>query len=156
MPNKTSISKSKKITSGFVKANERVTLQLCFNASGDFLINPLMVYRSQDPRSLSVGYKYRFLWIVSKLFCSWRRNYKNNLDFKTVLVLDNAPGYSRELEVTRSNIKVISVLQSMNQGILPAFKLYYVEESSKWYMTPWNVILIWELCIIESLQESMP
>ncbi|GBP09937.1 Tigger transposable element-derived protein 1 [Eumeta japonica] len=50
MPNKTFISKSEKSAPGFKAAKDRVTLLLCFNASGDCVIKPLMLYRSFNPR----------------------------------------------------------------------------------------------------------
>ncbi|GBP89339.1 Tigger transposable element-derived protein 1 [Eumeta japonica] len=59
-------------------------------------------------------------------------------DFKALLVLDNAPGHPRELETMHPNIKVTflppnttALLQPMDQGIIQAFKLYYIRRTFK-------------------------
>lgn len=87
-------------------------------------------------------------WVTSVIFCECFLNCffpevetylkKNNLDFKTVLVLDNAPGHLRSLEAMRPYIKVIflppnttALLQPMDQGIVQAFKLYYIRRTFK-------------------------
>ena len=51
-------------------------------------------------------------WVRNVIFCDWFPNYyvpevETNLDFKSVLVLDNDPGHPREFEALHPNIKVI-------------------------------------------------
>lgn len=52
--------------------------------------------------------------------------------------MDNAPGHPRELEAMHPNIKVTflppnttALLQPMDQGIIQAFKLYYIRRTFK-------------------------
>ncbi len=60
------------------------------------------------------------------------------LKLKALLVLDNAPGHPRKLETMHPNIKVkflppntSALLQTMDQGIIQAFKLYYIRRTYK-------------------------
>lgn len=196
MPSKTFISKSEKSAPGFKAAKDRITLLLCSNASGDCLIKPLMLYRSLNPRALKNQNKdllpvfwraNKKAWVTSAVFCDWFRNCfvpevenylkKSNLNFKAVLALDNAPGHPRELETMHPNIKVIflppnttALLQPMDQGIIQAFKLYYIRRTFKIIMDTMesnpdmNVIQCWKFfdiakCIVnikESLDELKP
>lgn len=196
MPNKTFISKAEKYASGFKAAKDRVTLLLCSNASGDCVIKPLMLYRSLNPRALKNQNKDNLpvfwrsnkkAWVTSAIFCDWFRNCfvpevetylkKNNLDFRAVLLLDNAPGHPRELETMNPNIKVTflppnttALLQPMDQGVIQAFKLYYIRRSFKLILDnmecdpEMNVMQCWKnfdisKCIVnikESLQELRP
>lgn len=196
MPNKTYISKNEKSASGFKAAKDRVTLLLCSNASGNCLIKPLMLYRSLNPRALKNKNKDNLpvfwrsnkkAWVTSVIFCDWFQNCfvpevetylkKNNLDFKAVLVLDNAPGHPCELEAMHPNIKVVflppnttALLQPMDQGIIQAFKLYYIRRTFKIILDTMecdpdmNVMQCWKkfdiaMCIVnikESLQELKP
>lgn len=196
MPNKTFISKSEKSAPGFKAAKDRVTLLLCSNASGDCVIKPLMLYRSLNPRALKNQNKddlpvfwraNKKAWVTSAIFCDWFRNCfvsevetylkKKNLDFKAVLVLDNAPGHPRELETMHPNIKVTflppnttALLQPMDQGIIQAFKLYYIRRTFKIVLDnmecdpDMNVMECWKKfdiakCIVnikESLEELKP
>lgn len=196
MPNKTFISKSEKSAPGFKAAKDRVTLLLCSNASGDCVIKPLMLYRSLNPRALKNQNKDNLpvfwrankkAWVTSAVFCDWFRNCfvkeveiylkKKNLDFKALLVLDNAPGHPRELEAMHPNIKVTflppnttALLQPMDQGIIQAFKLYYIRRTFKIVLDnmecdpDMNVMECWKKfdiakCVVnikESLEELKP
>ena len=196
MPNKTFISKSEKSAPGFKAAKDRVTLLLCSNASGDCVIKPLMLYRSLNPRALKNQNKDNLpvfwrankkAWVTSAIFCDWFRNCfvsevetylkSKNLDYKALLVLDNAPGHPRELETMHPNIKVTflppnttALLQPMDQGIIQAFKLYYIRRTFKIILDnmecdpDMNVMECWKKfdiakCIVnikESLQELKP
>uniref|UniRef100_A0A2A4JVK0 HTH CENPB-type domain-containing protein n=1 Tax=Heliothis virescens TaxID=7102 RepID=A0A2A4JVK0_HELVI len=196
MPNKIFISKSEKSAPGFKAAKDRVTLLLCSNASGDCVIKPLMLYRCLNPRALQNQNKDNLpvfwradkkAWVTSAVFCDWFRNCfvpevetylkSKNLDFKAVLVLDNAPGHPRELGTMHPNIKVTflppnttALLQPMDQGIIQAFKLYYIRRTFKFILDnmecnpDMSVMECWKKfdiakCIInikESLQELKP
>ncbi|XP_056646093.1 tigger transposable element-derived protein 1-like [Diorhabda sublineata] len=167
MPNKTFSSKSEKSAPGFKAAKDRVTLLLCSNASGDCVIKPLMLYRSFNTRALKNQNKDNLpvFWrankkagVTSAIFCDWFRKCfvseveKQNLDFKALLLLDNSPGHPRELETMHPNIKVsfllpntTALLQLMDQGIIQAFKLYYI-----------RIILHIIVNMKESLEELKP
>ncbi|GFT74600.1 tigger transposable element-derived protein 1 [Trichonephila clavipes] len=102
----------KKTASGFKAAKDRVTLLLCSNASGDRMLKPLLVNRSLKPRALK-GKDLNTLpvhwmankkaWVTTAIFTEWFNkcfvpeveNYMNEmgLEFKILLILDNAPGH---------------------------------------------------------------
>ncbi|CAH2092810.1 unnamed protein product [Euphydryas editha] len=77
--NKTFISISEKSAPGFQVAKDRATLLLCSNASGDFVIKPLvLLYRSLNPLvlknqnkdDLSVFWRAnKKAWVTSTIFC---------------------------------------------------------------------------------------
>ncbi|GFS62120.1 tigger transposable element-derived protein 1 [Trichonephila clavipes] len=112
MPTRTYIAKSEKTASGFKAAKDRVTLLLCSNASGDRMLKPLLVNRSLKPRALK-GKDLNTLpvhwmankkaWVTTAIFTEWFNecfvpeveNYMNEmgLEFKILLILDNAPGH---------------------------------------------------------------
>lgn len=151
LPNKIHISKT------LAEFNDKVTLLLCSNASGDCLIKPLMLNRSLNPKALKNKNKEslpvfwranRKPWVTSAVFTEWFLHCfvpeveeyltKMNLETKAVLVLGNASGHPRLLEVNHPNIRVIflpantaPMLQPMNQGIIRAFKLNYIRNTFK-------------------------
>ncbi|GFT17732.1 tigger transposable element-derived protein 1 [Trichonephila clavipes] len=112
MPTRTYIAKSEKTASGLKDAKDRVTLLLCSNASGDRMLKPLLVNRSLKPRALK-GKDLNTLpvhwmankkaWVTTAIFTEWFNkcfvpeveNYMNEmgLEFKILLILDNAPGH---------------------------------------------------------------
>ncbi|UYV73357.1 hypothetical protein LAZ67_10002836 [Cordylochernes scorpioides] len=111
MPTRTYIAKSEKKASGFKAAKDRVSLLLCSNASGDRMLKPLLVNRSLKPRALK-GKDLNTLpvhwmankkaWVTTAIFTEWFNkcfvpeveNYMKEmgLEFKILLILDNAPG----------------------------------------------------------------
>ncbi|GFV39008.1 tigger transposable element-derived protein 1 [Trichonephila clavipes] len=112
MPTRTYIAKSEKTASGFKAAKDRVTLLLCSNASGDRMLKPLLVNRSLKPRALKGKDLNRLpvhwmankkAWVTTAIFTEWFNkcfvpeveNYMNEmgLEFKILLILDNAPGH---------------------------------------------------------------
>ncbi|UYV80478.1 hypothetical protein LAZ67_19000269 [Cordylochernes scorpioides] len=150
MPTRTYIAKSEKNASGFKAAKDRVTLLLCSNASGDRMLKPLLVNRSLKPRALK-GKDLNTLpvhwmankkaWVTTGIFTEWFNkcfvpeveNYMKEmgLEFKILLILDNAPGHPN---LEHPNIKVVffipnttSLIQPLDQGIISTFKKYYVK-----------------------------
>lgn len=158
MPDKTFISKNAKSCPGRKVLKDRITLLLCGNASGDFLVKPMLVYKSANPRALKGVDKTTLpvywranqkAWVTEEVFKGWFNNCfapelekylkKKNLDFKVLLLLDNAPGHPQNL--THPNIKIMffppnttSLLQPMDQGIIYTFKMYYVRRSLQWIL----------------------
>ncbi|GFW09237.1 tigger transposable element-derived protein 1 [Trichonephila clavipes] len=130
MPTRTYIAKSEKTASGFKAAKDRVTLLLCSNASGDRMLKPLLVNRSLKPRALK-GKDLNTLpvhwmankkaWVTTAIFTEWFNecfvpeveNYMNEmgLEFKILLILDNAP-------VTEA-WKQFNILNCVNHVALP-------------------------------------
>lgn len=85
-------------------------------------------------------------WVTTKIFEDWFQNIfakesetyikSKNLDFKILLLVDNAPCHPKNLE--HANIKVLflppnttSLLQPLDQGIISTFKSYYIKKSLK-------------------------
>jgi hypothetical protein len=83
-------------------------------------------------------------WMTESLFKDWFFNcfiseveayLKDiNLDFKLLLLLDNAPGHPKDLQ--QPNVKVIflppnttSLIQPINQGIIATFKAFYIRRT---------------------------
>ena len=59
-----------------------------------------------------------------------------NLAFKVLLLVNNAPRHPRDLKVAHPNIKVIflvpnttSLIQPLDQGIIATFKMYYTRRT---------------------------
>ncbi|UYV74410.1 TIGD1 [Cordylochernes scorpioides] len=134
-----------KNASGFKAAKDRVTLLLCSNASGDRMLKLLLVNRSLKPRALK-GKDLNTLpvhwmankkaWVTTAIFTEWFNKCfvpeRWVLEFKILLILDNAPGH---LNLEHPNIKVVfffppnttSLIQPLDQGIISTFKKYYVK-----------------------------
>lgn len=151
MPSRTFLSKSEKKAPGFKAAKDRLTLLFCVNASG-FMIKSLLVYKSQNPRALKGKDKDHLpvfwrsnkkAWVTGELFRDWFTNCfipevkayleSKNLPFKVLLLVDNAPGHP---QIDHPNVKLMflpanttSILQPLDQGVIAAFKAYYVRRT---------------------------
>jgi hypothetical protein len=94
-----------------------VTLLLCSNASGSYLLKLLLIAHSEnsralknkDKRKLPVHWKSnRKAWMTGDIFGQWFKNNfvkevksfleKKNLSFKILLILDNAPSHPSMLK----------------------------------------------------------
>ncbi|GFX89143.1 tigger transposable element-derived protein 1 [Trichonephila clavipes] len=133
MPTRTYIAKSEKTTSGFKAAKDRVTLLLCSNASGDRMLKPLLLNRSLKPRALK-GKDLNTLpvhwmankkaWVTTAIFTEWFNkcfvpeveNYMNEmgLEFKILLILDNAPGGEGFDDFGEHDIEELLVDEALN------------------------------------------
>ena len=61
---------------------------------------------------------------------------ENNIDNKSLLLVDNAPAHPQQMEDWCENVQVVflppnttSLLQPMDQGVIAAFKAYYVKHT---------------------------
>ncbi|UYV78809.1 hypothetical protein LAZ67_16002855 [Cordylochernes scorpioides] len=133
MPTRTYIAKSEKNASGFKAAKDRVTLLLCSNASGDRMLKPLLVNRSLKPRALK-GKDLNTLpvhwmankkaWVTTAIFTEWFNkcfvpeveNYMKEmgLEFKILLILDNAPGGEGFDDFGEHDIEELLVDEALN------------------------------------------
>ena len=152
MPDRTYIAKSEKKASGFKASKDRITLLLCSNASGDRILKPLVINRFLRPRALK-GKDIQQLpvhwmanskaWVTAAIFNDWFNNCfvpeiekymkQKGLDFKALLVVDNAPGH---MHLEHPNVKVIflppnttSLIQPLDQGIISTFKKYFIKQT---------------------------
>ncbi|KAF0746713.1 tigger transposable element-derived protein 1-like [Aphis craccivora] len=154
MPSRTFLSKNEKTAPGFKAAKDRLTLLLCANACG-FMIKSMVVYKSLKPRAfkskdmnhLPVFWRANNkAWVTAQIFSDWFTNCfipqvemylkLKNLPFKALLLIDNAPGHPPSLKFQHSNIEVMfmppnttSLLQPLDQGVIAAFKAYYVRRT---------------------------
>ncbi|MEE6465495.1 hypothetical protein FKM82_006570 [Ascaphus truei] len=123
MPSRSYIAKEEKSMPGFKVAKDRQTLLLGSNAAGDFKLKPLLVYHTENPRAFK-GYakstlpviwkSNRKAWVTGSLFEDWFQHQfipavqlycmNQNLDFKALLLLDNAPGHPVYLDDHHPNI----------------------------------------------------
>ncbi|XP_032871920.1 tigger transposable element-derived protein 1-like isoform X2 [Amblyraja radiata] len=151
MPERTYIHQESRTTAGFKACTDCVTLLLGGNVSG-FKLKPLLIYHSENPRALKnvskhllpVYYRHnRKAWMTSVMFEGWfvncfvpqAREYcrQNHVPFKLLLVLDNGPGHPPHIGDLHPNVKVVylppyttALIQPMGQGVIAAFKAYYV------------------------------
>lgn len=155
MPSRTYIAKEEKSMLGYKAAKDRLTLLLCANAAGDFKLKPLLVYHSENPRAFK-GYSKAFLPVIWKsnrqagvnrnIFEDWFNHHfvpsvreycnRNQLPFKALLILDDAPGHTLTLDDMHPDVKVVflppnttSLLQPMGQGIIASFKACYLRST---------------------------
>jgi hypothetical protein len=152
MPERTYISKEEKTMPRFKAAKDRLTLLLGGNASGNYRLKPLLIYHSENPRALKditkatlpVYYRSnRKAWIAIPLFEDWFINCfipevekycrENDIPFRILLVLGNAPGHPVHLDDFHPDVKVVflppnttSLIQPMDQGVMANFKAYYL------------------------------
>ncbi|XP_025836241.1 LOW QUALITY PROTEIN: tigger transposable element-derived protein 1-like [Agrilus planipennis] len=155
MPSRTFISQEEKSMPGFKAAKDRLTLLLGSNVEGDLKLKPLLVYRFENPRALKNYVKSTLpviwkanpkAWVTSILFEEWFTKHfipevkqycsKNNLAYKALLILDNAPGHPVRIADIDPQIKVVflppnttSLLQPMDQGVIASFKAYYLRRT---------------------------
>lgn len=172
MPNRTYVAKSQKAVGGFKVAKDRVTLLFCSNASGDRMLKPLLVNRALKPRSMK-GQDFNKLpvhwmankkaWVTTVIFTEWFnkcfvpevRRYLNAkcLEFKVLLILDNAPGHP---VLEHPNVQfcflppnTTSLIQPLDQGIIATFKIHYVKQTFQYVLDKLNdetltVIDVWK------------
>jgi DDE superfamily endonuclease len=155
MPSRTYLAEKERSQPGYKVSKDRLRLLLGGNASGDFKLKPLLVYRTENPRdlrgcsnsSLTVIWRSnKKAWMKQQIFKDWFKTYfcpvvecyckNNNLDFKILLLIDNAPGHSISISDFHENVKVLflppnttSLLQPMDQGIISTFKAYYLRRT---------------------------
>ncbi|XP_068226561.1 tigger transposable element-derived protein 1-like [Palaemon carinicauda] len=155
MPSRTYISREEKSMPGYKAAKDRLTSMLGANASGDCKLKPLLVYRAANPRAFKNINKSTLpviwmsnlkAWVTLAIFQDWFNLHfipevklychENNIPFKILLVLDNAPGHPPHLDDFHPDVQVIylppnttSLLQPMDQGIIANFKKYYTRRT---------------------------
>ncbi|XP_037368771.1 tigger transposable element-derived protein 1-like [Talpa occidentalis] len=151
MPTRTSIAKEEKNSKGFKPGKDKLKVLLCSNASGDFLIKPMLLHRHGNPcplkrqcqKHVSVFMRgNNKIWITEKLFLDWFLKCfvpqvkvylkEKNLEFKVLLILDTAPTDKSTIVRANPHVKVISIppnttslLQPMHLGVLKMLMIYY-------------------------------
>ena len=115
------------------------------NASGELKLKPLLVYHSENPRTLPVVWKHNpKSWITQAIFQDWffyhfilvveKYCLEKDIPFNIILLLDNAPGHPPFMEDFHPNFKVVppntmSLIQPTDQGVIETFKKYYLRHT---------------------------
>ena len=155
MPERSFIHKKAKSVPGFKALKDRITVLLGDNAAG-YILKPSVIWHSENPKAfkhinkhiLSVYYRSnKKSWMTHLLvqdallncYDSEMEKYclENNVPFKILLIVDNAPGHPPFIGDLHPNIKVVflppntnSLIQPMDQGVTAAFKYNYLMRTS--------------------------
>jgi hypothetical protein len=157
LPNKTFLSRMESSAPGWKICKDRLTLLLGGNSNGDFKFKPLLIYQSENPRALK-GCSKNLLpvhwrsnkkaWMTAAMFQNWVitcaipeiKAYciKENLNFKALILVDNAPGHplyvidlSEDVEFAFLLPNTTPIIQHMGQGVILTFKSYLPAPSTK-------------------------
>ncbi|XP_055633874.1 tigger transposable element-derived protein 1-like [Toxorhynchites rutilus septentrionalis] len=157
MPSRTYVAKAEKSASGFKVAKDRITLLFCSNASGDRMLKPLLLHKSLRPRSMKClnfndlpvhWMSNAKAWVTQEIFRRWLEECfvpevkpylaKKGLEFRVLLVIDNAPGH---LRVEHPNVQIVflppnttSLIQPLDQGIIATFKRHYIKTTFRYIL----------------------
>ncbi|XP_066468627.1 tigger transposable element-derived protein 1-like isoform X3 [Tiliqua scincoides] len=152
MPERTFIHKEAKSMPGFKSFKDRITVLLGGNVTG-YKLKPFVIWHNENPRAfkhinkhtLPVYYRSNkksrmtqllFQDALLNCYASEMEKYclENNISFKILLIVDNAPGHPSFIGDLHPNIKVVflppnttSLIQPMDQGVIAAFKAYYLK-----------------------------
>ena len=145
MLERTFLHKETKSVPGFKALRDRITVLLGDNFA-EHILKPFVIWHSENPKAfkhinkLTLPVYYRSnkkLWMTQLLFQDALLNcyaskmdkycWKNNIPFKILLIVDNAPGHPPFI-ADHPNIKVVflppnttSLIQPMDQGVTAAF-----------------------------------
>ncbi|XP_071328990.1 tigger transposable element-derived protein 1-like [Trachinotus anak] len=152
MPSRTFIMQEEAKAPGFKAQKDRLTLVMCGNAAG-FMIKPGLIYRSKNPRALKNKNKVALpvywmhnakAWMTKALNLDWFKHCfipevkrylrGKGLDFKVLLLVDNAGGHADDLAYDGVQIEFLppnttSLIQPMDQGIIRACKTLYTRNT---------------------------
>ncbi|XP_017794536.1 PREDICTED: tigger transposable element-derived protein 1-like [Habropoda laboriosa] len=141
-PGKTFVTKSIKSVSEFKVNEDRVTLLLCSNASGEQLMKPLVINGALRPQALKEidindppihWMTNKKAWVTTNVFRDWFYNYfiqetenymkKKGFPFKIRLLLDNAPGRPSAESGSECGEPVSLTAENINKVLQLATKL---------------------------------
>lgn len=147
LPTKTSNGENEKLAACKLR-RERITISLCANATGTHKLMPLIISKFKKPRALKnamenlpVSLKsQKSSWMDQELFVDWYINHfqpsvrqfqmEKGISGKTILLLDNSPGYKLSpnypeddnFEIKYLPPNTASLIQPMDQGIIEKTK----------------------------------
>lgn len=148
LPQRTLAHQAEASAPGRKMSKERLTFMPCCNASGSHKMRLFVLGKSQKPRAfgsepLPVKYQgQKKAWVTREIFRDWfymdfvpevrKRMRQLNLETKTLLILDNAPGHPEDLCSDDKKIVVMflppnvtPLVQPMDQNVIQAVKLHY-------------------------------
>ena len=153
MPSKTFVHCGEVQAKNFKKPKDRVTLMGCAKAAGTCKLPLAFIHKSARPRcfrNMSMNalpvhfFSQKKAWMDKVIFEKWFHDVfvpyvrkfcrENDIEFKILLLLDNAPAHPSISTLQSSDGKVItkflppnttSLIQPMDQGILEAMKRRY-------------------------------
>ncbi|XP_053336861.1 diphthine methyltransferase isoform X1 [Clarias gariepinus] len=156
MPKRTYIAEEEMKLLGHKPMNDKLTLLLCANASGDLKIKPLLVYPSVFKQYKVIKSKLNMMWrsnssawVTRLLFVEWItetagpaiKEYlmEKNLPLKAVFLMDHAPAHPTDFEeLLPKEFSFITVkflppnttrlLQPLDQQVIANFKKIYTRE----------------------------
>nr|XP_023694244.1 tigger transposable element-derived protein 1-like [Paramormyrops kingsleyae] len=142
MPSRTYIAKQEKTMPGYKASKDRLTLLFSGNASGTFKLKPLLVYPFENPcalkgiskATLPVHYRSNSkAWVSVEIFEDWFVNSfvpevekyckENDIPFKILLILDNAPGHPSHLDDFHPNVKAARRMSCLRKCVKKSFSL---------------------------------
>ena len=153
LPQQTLAAAFEKSADGQKKSKDRVTLNLCSNASGSIKVPVQLIGRFKQPRCFR-GVKMELLpviyssqknaWMTATLFHEWFHNCfvphicrelaSLGLESKAILLLDNCSAHPDAGELTSNDGKIFaiylppnvtSLIQPMDQGVIECVKRRY-------------------------------
>ena len=153
MPSMSLVACGEQQAKNFKQSKDRVTLLACANASGTCKLPLTFIHKYKKPRCFNhmdmstlpvYYYKQGNAWMDANVFESWFHNNfvpyvkkhctDNNVEYKVLLLIDNAPAHPSEEVLKSKDGKVVtmflppnttSVIQPMDQGILVGMKRHY-------------------------------
>ncbi len=153
MPSKTFVHHAEVQAKNFKKPKDRVTLMGCANATGTCKLPLVFIHKSARPRcfrstsmnTLPVSYfSQKKAWMDTAIFTKWFHEIfvpyvrkfcrENEIEYKILLLLDNAPAHPSISTLQSSDGKVktkflppntTSLIQPIDQGILESTKKRY-------------------------------
>ena len=139
---------------GIKASKDRLILLLGMNSVGDLKSKPVLIYYSENPRTLRImsiplclcflnetkktGWENVFVSSFTENFQAhcWELLLRKNITFEILLLNDYAPGHPRALREMYNEIDVVfmpvhttSILQPMGQGVILTFKSYYIRNT---------------------------
>lgn len=152
MLSRTYIVKGEAKAPEFKAQKDKVTLIMCGSAPG-YMMKPGLIYTAANPRALKNKNKNLLpvywmhnpkAWMTKVLASNWFHQcfipqakvyfHKLGMDFKVLLIMDNAGGHPLDLYYVGVQIKFLpanttSLIQTMDQGVIYAFKAIYTQNS---------------------------
>lgn len=139
LPDTTLLLKGKECSFGKY-GKERITIMVGANMSGTEKLKLFVISKTKKPRcfkgikSLPVDYRSnKKAWMTSSLFSEWLLNFDRKMKIenrKVLLFINNCTAHNYDIELGSIKVhflppNITSILQTMDQGIIQNFKMFY-------------------------------